>query len=75
MKTAEKSDKGEKSSADEPKADVFDDGIEYEDEAEHERDARLRSYSHPVYRCLFQFVTVCNVMRTNNYCYFILVNL
>ena len=44
MKTAEKSDKGEKSSADEPKVDIFDDGILYEDEPDHEREARLRSY-------------------------------
>ena len=57
MKTAEKSDKGEKSPADEPKLDIFDDGIEYEDEPDHEREARRRSYSNPVYRCLHQFVT------------------
>ena len=58
MKTAEKDvDKTEKSSADEPKVDIFDDGIEYEDELDHEKDARLRSYRNPVYRCLFRFVT------------------
>ena len=57
MKTAEKSDKGEKNSADELKLNIHAEGLFYEDEAPHETDARLRSYSHPVYRCLFKFVT------------------
>ena len=54
MKTAEKD--AEKSSADEPKENAFDDGNEYE-ELEHERDSRLRSYKNPLYGCLYSFVT------------------